>query len=151
MGLTDFKLGLSDIITAGGETLKNSLSFISDLKEAGIEKLNVFVEDILGLTPLIEVTGFTLDDIGVDIGIPPGISLGFSKTKDVDPETINQLLEENNEKEILRMIVKSLQKADDVQKGMNLANYKFRGLSMKIGLPPDISLKFRKIEPQNQD
>ena len=56
------------------------------------------------------------------------------------------MLAENEDKKLLQVIVKSLEKADEMQKHMNLANYKFRGLSMKIGLPPDVSLKFTRIE-----
>jgi len=83
--------------------------------------------------------------ICVEAGIPPGMSISFVKEKDVDAETINQLLEENKEKEMLKLIVRALLKADALQKGMNLSHYKFNGLSMKIGLPPDISLKFTRV------
>jgi hypothetical protein len=85
-----------------------------------------------------------MKDVGVDAGIPPGMSISFIKEKDVDAETINQLLEDNNDKDILKLIVRALLKADALQKGMNLSHYKFNGLSMKIGLPPDISLKFTR-------
>jgi len=70
------------------------------------------------------------------------MSISFVKEKDVDAETINQLLEDNKDKEMLKLIVRALLKADALQKGMDLSHYKFSGLSMKIGLPPDISLKF---------
>jgi hypothetical protein len=45
---------------------------------------------------------------------------------------------------MLKLIVRALLKADAMQKGMNMSHYKFSGLSMKIGLPPDISLKFTR-------
>ncbi len=134
------------MLNAGADKLKDSISYLGDLKDAGVDKLNSLVTDILGLTPLIEVTGFSLADISVDVGIPPGITLSFSKVRDVDKATIDQMLAENEDKNLLQVIVKSLEKADELQKQMNLANYKFRGLSMKIGLPPDVSLKFTKIE-----
>jgi len=44
----------------------------------------------------------------------------------------------------LKLIVRALLKADLLQKGMKLSHYKFNGLNMKIGLPPDISLKFTR-------
>jgi len=44
------------------------------------------------------------------------------------------------------MIVNGLQKADSLQKSMNLSHYKFHGLGMKVGLPPVISLKFSREE-----
>jgi hypothetical protein len=68
------------------------------------------------LAPLIEVTGFNMKDVSVDVGIPPGMTISFVKEKDVDAETINQLLEENKDKEMLKLIVRALLKADALQK-----------------------------------
>ncbi len=148
MSIEKIKSVASSTAAAVDSKLKDSISFLSDLKEAGWEKISTGVNDILGLAPLIEVTGFSMKDVSVDASIPPSITLAFVKEKDVDPETIKKLLEENKGKEILALIVKALQKADSLQKGMNLSHYSFRGLSMKIGLPPDISLKFTKMEKQ---
>jgi hypothetical protein len=142
--MTDLKETVSDVLNFTSDKLTASLSFLKDAKEAGAEKINGFVNDILGLAPLIEVTGFNMKDVSVDAGIPPGMSISFVKEKDVDAETINQLLEDNKDKEMLKLIVRALLKADAMQKGMNMSHYKFSGLSMKIGLPPDISLKFTR-------
>lgn len=145
MTTADLKETVSDVLNFTSDKLTASLSFLKDAKEAGVEKINGFVNDILGLAPLIEVTGFNMKDVSVDVGIPPGMTISFIKEKDVDAETINQLLEENKDKEMLKLIVRALLKADALQKGMNLSHYKFIGLSLKIGLPPDISLKFARI------
>jgi hypothetical protein len=144
MTTTDLKETVSDVKNFASDKLTASLSFLKDAKEAGAERIKGFVNDILGLAPLIEVTGFNMKDVSVDVGIPPGMSISFVKEKDVDTETINQLLEENKDKEMLKLIVRALLKADLLQKGMKLSHYKFNGLNMKIGLPPDISLKFTR-------
>ena len=140
------KSGITGAVDTIDSKLKESLSFLSDMKDAGWEKVTTLINDILGLAPLIEVTGFSMRDVSVDASIPPSITLSFFKEKEVDPATIEKLLEENKGKEMLSLIVKGLQKADSLQKGMNLSHYKFRGLGMKIGLPPDISLKFSRKE-----
>lgn len=145
MTTADLKETVSDVLNFTSDKLTTSLSFLKDAKEAGVEKINGFVNDILGLAPLIEVTGFNMKDVSVDVGIPPRMSISFIKEKDVDTETINQLLEENKDKEMLKLIVRALLKADALQKGMNLSHYKFSGLALKIGLPPDISLKFVRV------
>ena len=142
MTTADLKSSVADVMNFASDKLTASLSFLKDAKEAGSEKITGFVNDILGLAPLIEVTGFNMKDVSVDVGIPPGLSISFVKEKDVDAETINQLLEENKDKEMLKLIVRALLKADALQKGMNMSHYKFSGLAMKIGLPPDVSLKF---------
>jgi hypothetical protein len=144
MDLKEVKVSLSGVVNSMNDTLKDSISQLKELKEAGTDKISELVNNILELAPLIEVTGFNMKDISVDIGIPPGISIAFSKEKDIDSAAIDQLLEENEDKEMLRIIVKSLQKADSAQKAMKLGDYKFRGLNMKLGFPPDMSLKFSR-------
>jgi hypothetical protein len=116
MNLSNVKTGLSDSITMVGSKLKDSLSFLKDMKDASAEKINQLVNDILGLAPLIETTGFNMRDVSVDMGIPPGISISFTKEKDVDAETIQQLLDDNKDKEILKLIIRGLVKADSMQK-----------------------------------
>jgi hypothetical protein len=146
MPIEKIKSGISVAVSSVSETMKNSLSFLSDLKDAGWEKVNTFINDILGLTPLIEVTGFTMKEVIADATIPPSIIFQFIKEKEADAQAIEDMLEQNKEKEMLTLIVRALQKADSLQKAMKLSHYKFSGLNMKIGLPPDISLKFSKID-----
>lgn len=148
MVIDEIKSGFSIAASSVNDKLKDSLSFLSDVKDAGWNKVNVLVNDVLGLAPLIEVAGFNLKELHVEAGIPPGILLMFFKDKEVDAQTINNLLEENKDKEILILIVRGLQKADELQKSINLAHYKFSGLNMKLGLPPQVSLKFIKKEEE---
>lgn len=138
------KSGISEAVDTIDSKLKDSLSFLSDMKDAGWEKVTTLIKDILGLAPLIEQTGYSMRDISVDAGIPPGLTILFTKEKEVDPAIVENLLEENSEKQLLAMIVSGLQKADSLQKSMNLPHYKFLGLGMKVGLPPVISLKFSR-------
>lgn len=144
MALEDLKNSFKDSIGSVSDKLKDSLSVLKDLKDASTDKLTSISNDILGLGPLIEETGFIMSDVSVDITIPPGITISFKKGNEIDPEMIDKILEENKDKEMLKLIVRALQKADAMQKSMNLANYVFKGMSMKIGLPPDVSLKFEK-------
>ena len=150
MVIDQMKSGLATAATTIGDKLKDSLALMTDLKEAGWEKVNALITDILGLAPLIEVSGFSMRDVVVDATIPPSITLQFIKEKEVDEQTIEDLLEQHKEKEMLVLIVRALQKADGLQKAMKLSHYKFSGLGMKIGLPPDISLKFVRTEKQEE-
>ena len=145
MVLSNLKEGLTEAMGSVNDKFKDSLSVIQDIKEAGKEKINSLLNDVLGLAPLIEHTGFNMKEVSIDIGIPPGINISFSKEKDIDPATIEKLLEENKDKEMFLLIVRGLQKADEFQKAINMAEYKFRGLNMKLGIPPDVSLKYSRI------
>jgi hypothetical protein len=70
MTTTDLKETVSDVLNLASDRLTASLSFLKEAKEAGAEKITGFVNDILGW-PLIEVTGFNMKDVSVDVGIPP--------------------------------------------------------------------------------
>jgi len=79
MTLEEVKSGIADKITIVSDKLKGSLSFLKDMKEASTEKISALVNDILGLAPVIEMTGFSMKDISMDIGIPLGVNLAFTK------------------------------------------------------------------------
>jgi len=144
MPIEAIKSGLGNAVSTVSEKFKESMSFLVDLKDAGWEKVTTFVKDILGLAPLIEETGYSMKDVSVDATIPPSITALFAKIKEVDAETIDKLVEDNKDREIFVLIVKALQKADDLQKGIKMPGYQFSGLGMKLGIPPDISLKFAR-------
>jgi hypothetical protein len=148
MSIEKIKSVASSAAAAVDSKLKDSISFLSDLKEAGWEKIKYSVNDILGLAPLIEVTGFSMKDVSVDASIPPSITLAFVKEKDVDPATIEKLIGRKQRQRNFDSHRERITKSRFITKGMKLSHYNFRGLSMKIGLPPDISLKFTKMEKQ---
>ena len=134
MVLDKIKSGFTAVASSIEGTLDESLNFLSDIKEAGSEKINAFVNKIEDLAPLLDQMGFNMNELDVGIGIPPEINLAFTKEKDVDAETIELLLKENVDKPLLSMIIHSLQNADALVKAMNLSNYKLGQLSMKIGV-----------------
>jgi hypothetical protein len=146
MVLEKIKSGITAVASSIENTLDESLTLLSDIKEAGSEKINVFVNKIEDLAPLLDQMGFNMNELEVGIGIPPEINLAFTKEKDVDAETIETLLKENEDKPLLSMIIHSLQKSDTLVKAMNLSNYKLGQLIMKIGLPPDVTIKLLRIE-----
>jgi hypothetical protein len=146
MVLEKIKTGLTAVASSLESSLDESLSFLSDIKEAGAEKIDTLVKKIQELAPLIDQTGFHMNELEVGIGIPPEIVLAFEKEKDVDAETIEELLKANEDKPLLSLIIHTLQKADALVKGMNLSNFKLGQLSMKIGLPPDVTIKLLRLE-----
>ena len=84
--------GLTEVVATADSKLKDYLSFLSDIKEAGSEKISMLVSDILGLAPLIELTGFNMKELSLDATIPPGIVISFLKEKEVDAQTIEKTI-----------------------------------------------------------
>ncbi|PWT99368.1 MAG: hypothetical protein C5B52_10730 [Bacteroidetes bacterium] len=136
------KEGLQDAISIVQEKVGDSVELIKDFKELSTGKISDLVNNVLGLSPLIEESGFRMGDLNIAIGIPPSVSLGFIKEKDISPEAIDKILEENKDNELLKIILQALLKADSLQKSMNLSHYQFNSVGLTLGLPPDVSLKF---------
>jgi hypothetical protein len=146
MVLDTIKSGLSAVASTIESTVDDSLSFLSDIKQAGSDNMNAFVNKVQALAPLIDEAGFNMNEIEVGIGIPPEIHLAFAKEKDVDAATIESLLKANEDKPLFTMIIHTLQKSDVLVKGMNVSTYKLGQLTMKIGFPPDLTIKLLRIE-----
>ena len=81
MALPNMKTSLDAAFSAVSDKLGDSMTFLAEMKEVSQEKMTTLVNDILGLAPLIEVTGFSMKELSVDIGIPPGVHIGFIKEK----------------------------------------------------------------------
>ena len=136
------KESFQEVITVVQDKVSDSVELLKDFKELSTGKISELVNDVLGLSPLIEETGFRMGDLNIAIGIPPSVSIGFIKEKDISPEAIDKILEENKDKELLKIILNALIKADALQKSMNLSHYQFNSVGLTLGLPPDVSLKF---------
>ena len=116
---------------------------ISELKDAGLEKINAgFDELALGL-PLIEEAGFKFGEISIDLGIPPDVSVSFTKTNQVDASVIEALINSNQEKKILVVLLKTLLTANNLQGKITSDKFIFSGVSIKLGLPPQVSLHYK--------
>lgn len=56
--------------------------------------------------PLVEAAGFKVDGTNIDLGLSPDISIGFSKTNEISTETIQMLIQDNQDKKLLCLIYK---------------------------------------------
>jgi DNA replicative helicase MCM subunit Mcm2 (Cdc46/Mcm family) len=119
-------------------------NIISDFKDESKEKIIGVVNNVGDLLPIIAETGYSLKQVEVEISIPPGIVLHFEKTKNISPEKIEEILEENKDKDLLKIIVKSLVSADELHKKIKLGNMVFRDIVIGLGIPPKVNICFVK-------
>ena len=80
--------------------------------------------------------------MNVEVSIPPGVTLSFHKTKEISKEKIKKILEKNKDKEMLKMIVNTLVSADELHKKIKPGKLKYAGLTLELGLPPKVVIKF---------
>jgi len=139
MNLTDIKSGLINASASINRRLK-------DTKDNGEDRSSIVLDKIAQLAPLIDLIGFDMEELVLQAGIPAGATVIFAKKKDVDEATIEAILKKNENKEMLALIVRALQKADSLQKKMKLSHYNFTKFYLKLGVPPEVSLRFLRVD-----
>jgi len=144
MNLSDIKSGLINASASINRRLK-------DMKDNGEDRSNIVLNKIAQLAPLIDLIGFNMEELILQAGIPSGATVIFVKQKDVDDATIEAILKKNENKEMLALIVRALQKADALQKKMNLCHYSFTKFYLKLGVPPEVSLRFSRVYEADDD
>jgi hypothetical protein len=126
------------------EQVSKASDYLSDLKEDGKEKLVAYFNNLSDLIPIIDETGYRLKGIDMELSLPPGINMHFEKFKNMSREAIDEILEQNKDKEMLKTIVNSLVAADEVHKKLKMGDLLFTDISINLGLPPKVTIKFVK-------
>lgn len=137
MDVTKLKENLKEKVAGASE-------FLGGLKEEGKEKFINYVNGLSDIIPIIAETGYRLKGIDMEVSIPPGVDMHFEKFKNISKETIDQILEANKEKELLRSIVKTLVAADEFHKRLKIGDLLLTDISVNLSLPPKVTMKFLK-------
>ncbi|HNP21981.1 MAG TPA: hypothetical protein PKM63_05425 [Panacibacter sp.] len=134
---------LKDQLSKAKETINTTVEKLADVKDFSSAKIAESFEELTAALPLIEEAGFKVDGISVDVGLPPDFSIGFTKMNEVKPEAIQKLIDDNTDKKLLSMVLRALMTATDIQSKVTLNKFVFSGASVKLGIPPSISLKYK--------
>ena len=135
MEIKKFKSDIKDKVTSVTET-------ISDLKEGGRDKFFNYVNNLSDIIPIIATTGYRLKGVDIEISLPPGISMQFSKVENISKEKINEIMEANKDNELLKSIIKSLVMADELHNKIKMGNLQLTTINVNLTLPPKVSIKF---------
>lgn len=122
-----------------------NIDILGGIKDYGLEKLNDAWAQIEGSAEVFQKTGYSITAIDINLAIPPTITLSLDQIENINDDAELALLEENKNKTILYPILVALFKANAVQKSINSVQYKFSGLTIGLGLTPNIDMKFKKI------
>jgi hypothetical protein len=124
------------------EKVDGASSLLSDFKDESKEKIIDQVNSLGPILPIIAEVGYQLEAFNIVLSIPPGISLQFKKVKDVPKEKIDRILEQNKDKELLKMVVTSLVSADALHNRVKVGTCVFTGVLLDLSIPPKVHLKF---------
>jgi hypothetical protein len=137
MDITKLKDNLKEKVSGASE-------YLDDLKEEGKEKIINYVNGLTDIIPIIAETGYRLKGIDMEVSIPPGVDMHFEKFKTISKEKIDEILEANKDKDLLRSIVKALVTADEFHKKLKMGDLLLTDISVNLSLPPKITIKFLK-------
>lgn len=115
-----------------------------EFKEPGTSKIQEMLNYITDSTDLINRAGFELSGLGVSIAIAPLIKVSFAFLKKIEEEEREKIMEEVNDKKIIKILLACLFKASDFVDNIKVGNYKLGGVDVSLGLTPGISVTFKK-------
>ena len=125
------------------DTVGTAVEKVTDLKDAGADKVSDYLNELSNGLPIISEAGFSVDSINLEMGLPPDISISFNKTNEVKAELIEELIRQHKDKKILTAVLKALQGANYIQQKITLNKFVFSGVTVKLGIPPAVTLKYK--------
>lgn len=124
------------------EKVAGVTEYFGDLKDEGKEKFVNYINELSDIIPIVATTGYRLKGVDVEMSLPPGVNMQFEKFENISKEKIDEIMEANKDKEILRAIVKALVMADEFHNKLKMGDLQFTTISLTLSLPPKVIIKF---------
>ena len=115
---------------------------MSDIKDLGADKLKEVVNYFGKILPFVEKAGYKINEFQIVLALPPAFITNFVKTKDVFEKAITKIIEDNSDKKLLKIILKSLMKANQFQGQIKIEKMKFTEVILELTVPPKVVVKF---------
>ena len=112
------------------------------INEAVSNKAHEIINDFIEAAPLIEAAGFRIRDLEVELSVIPKLVPHFEKVTDTDEITRIDILKQVEDKRIIRLLLKTLFKADNFQKTLKMGKLDFAGIEIEITAIPAVRLLY---------
>ena len=130
---------LADVATGVKDQLANATT---ETKTLGLAKLEEALADFTTAVPVLREAGYLLESVIIKIGLAPQVTANFLPGATVPEERIDALLAEHAGKTFTTLMVKSVYQATKFQSTLSIRGMKPSGLSVEIGLVPQVTVKF---------
>ena len=127
---------------------------IAELNKAtnvGTDKLKAIFNEICNASDLISEAGYELDEIEVELSVPPKLIPHFIFKETISEEKRQELLTRTCDKKLMNLLLKSLFKASALQSSLRMGTYQMFEVEIEIGIIPAVKLKFNKQVSTNQN
>lgn len=148
--LKEKALGAADGLKSKISDLKDNIfskeedEIKEEFKDSSTSKLQEIINYITDSTDVINRAGFDISGMGLSIAIVPVLKVNFAFLKKISDEEREKIMEEVQEKKIMKILMACLFKASDFVDGIKVGNYKLGGVEVSLGLTPGISVSFKK-------
>ena len=115
-------------------------------QEMATDKILSLVNDFNNALPVISKAGYTLEELEVEIGIPPKLipHFRFDEARVIDTENVLGELEGNT---LGYSLMKALMKAGEFQGKLRFEEMKFHHLEIELSLIPVVRLSYKSETP----
>lgn len=116
------------------------------IKGYGADKMEETAERLNGALPFIERAGFRVTEIEVLMGVTPAL-IPHVRVGNVLPKGERQaLLDEIGDRKLTANIVKSLFRAADFGKRIDLKGFQFFEIEIEVGVIPSVRVKYEPLK-----
>lgn len=123
------------------DKLKGAGGQISNLKDAGIDKVKSTITDFENSLPIFKKAGYNLNELNITLGLPPTILASFA-IKNVSEEVSQSALEEIDSNKVGKAVLRSLISASKMKQKIDVKSMTMDKIEVEIGLIPKVSLVY---------
>jgi len=129
----------ADIATGVKDQLADATT---EMKSLGIAKLDEALADFNAALPVLREAGYVLESASIKLGLVPQVVANFSAGTPVPEARVDALLAEHGERKLTTLMVKTVCQATKLQSALNIRGMRPSGLSVEVGLVPQVTIKF---------
>ena len=117
-------------------------------QEAALDKILSLIDEFNNALPYLSAAGYTLDQLEVELGLPPKLIPHFAYAQDseVDSETALENLKNNR---IGYNLLKILIMAGDYQSKFKFSQMSFCHLEIELSVIPTVRLRYKSHQPKS--
>jgi hypothetical protein len=115
---------------------------IVDIKDTALAGIKDLVDDFNQHLPALQEAGYTLSEVAIEVGLGPKVVATFACRPDISQERVNSVIAEHEGAKVTVALLRALFTAYRVQNAIHVVGLKPRGISVEIGLPPAVVVKF---------
>lgn len=133
-----------------GHSKDSDSSEASPVSQLTTEKIKAIVADLSSAEPIFKQAGFIMEQLEIDIGLIPKVTPQFLQVNKVSAEEEADLLQQLNDRKLLRFILQSLFKSSRMNALMESTDLSIHAIEIDITAPPSVRTIFKRQHRQEK-